>query len=128
MTEFVGLKAKMYSYLKDTQESSRRAKGIQKSVVKDKLSHQSFLTQLLSPEQTVYANQSIQSQKHHVFSITLMKKGLCSFDDKRFLLPDGIHTLAHGHVHIPALLKYSRIEAAEAEFPPSASHSSDEDE
>ena len=26
---------------------------------------------------------------------------LCAFDDKRFLLPDGIHTLAYGHHTVP---------------------------
>ena len=31
--EFVGLKPKMYSYLKDNEEEGRRAKGIQRSVV-----------------------------------------------------------------------------------------------
>jgi hypothetical protein len=29
-----------------------------------------------------------------------MKRGLCAFDDKRYLLPDGKHTLAHGNYAI----------------------------
>ena len=37
-------------------------------------------------------------QKHHrVFTIEGVKRGLCAFDDKRYMLRDGIHTLAHGH-------------------------------
>ena len=30
------------------------------------------------------------------------KRGLCSIDDKRFLLEDGIQSLAYGHYNIPA--------------------------
>ena len=30
------------------------------------------------------------------------KRGLCSFDDKRYLLEDGIHSLAYGHFAIKA--------------------------
>jgi hypothetical protein len=29
-----------------------------------------------------------------------MKRGLCAFDDKRFLQPDGVLTLAHGHYRL----------------------------
>lgn len=126
VTEFVGLKPKMYSYLKDSDESSRRAKGIQKSVVKEKLSHQSFLMQLFSPEQNVYPNRRIQSMHHHLYTLTLMKKGLSSFDDKRFLLSDGIHTLAHGHYRVSELIQSSRDESLNSESD-SPSISSDED-
>ena len=32
----------------------------------------------------------------------MLKRGLCSFDDKRYLLEDGIHSLAYGHYSIKA--------------------------
>jgi hypothetical protein len=32
-----------------------------------------------------------------VYTLSSSKRGLCAFDDKRYLLPDGVHTLAHGH-------------------------------
>lgn len=31
------------------------------------------------------------------------KRALCAFDDKRFILEDGVHTLAYGHEQITAL-------------------------
>ena len=31
------------------------------------------------------------------FHYDQVKRGLCAYDDKRYLLPDGISTLAHGH-------------------------------
>ena len=34
---------------------------------------------------------------HELYTIKTKKRGLCAFDDKRYLLPDGIHWLAFGH-------------------------------
>jgi hypothetical protein len=48
-----------------------------------------------------YVNVRRIGQKHHrVFTVESVKRGLCAFDDKRYLLPDGIHTKAHGHYNI----------------------------
>ena len=35
----------------------------------------------------------------------IRKRGLCAFDDKRYLLADGISTLAFGHRAIPAAVR-----------------------
>ena len=35
-----------------------------------------------------------------MFTIEGVKRGLCAFDDKRYLLADGINTMAHGHYAI----------------------------
>ena len=37
ITEFIGLKSKMYSYVKDNEKSGRTAKGIKKNVIKDNI-------------------------------------------------------------------------------------------
>ena len=43
---------------------------------------------------------------HDIFELIKTKKrALCAFDDKRFLLEDGIHSLAFGHHEIPAPLQ-----------------------
>ena len=39
----------------------------------------------------------IRSHEHEVFTETVNKVALSSEDDKRFILEDKIHTLAHGH-------------------------------
>ena len=36
ITEFVGLRSKMYSYVKDNEQTARTAKGIKKQVIKKK--------------------------------------------------------------------------------------------
>ena len=41
-----------------------------------------------------------RSRLHQVHTLEFCKKSLSSNDDKRHILPDGIHTLAHGHYRI----------------------------
>ena len=38
----------------------------------------------------------IVSKKHQLFTVEINKAGLHPFDDKRYILPDGITTFAHG--------------------------------
>jgi hypothetical protein len=105
MTEYVGLRPKMYSYLtkpddeNEPPKEAKRAKGIQKAAIED-LRHADYLQQLKRAKEN-YVNVRRIGQKHHrVFTIEGMKRGLCAFDNKRYLLRDGIHTIAHGHFTI----------------------------
>jgi hypothetical protein len=45
-------------------------------------------------------NVSIRSFKHKIKTIKTMKLALNRSDDKRHVLPDRVHTLAHGHYKI----------------------------
>ena len=42
MKEFVGLRAKTYSYLKDNNDEDKKAKGTKKCVIKRKLKFQDY--------------------------------------------------------------------------------------
>ena len=42
-----------------------------------------------------------KSKNHEIFTCESNKISLCDFDDKRYILPDGIHTLPYGHKDIP---------------------------
>lgn len=102
ITEFVGLRPKMYSYLKldgSAQTETKRAKGIQRAAMTN-VRHEHYLAQLNQAAEN-YVNIRRIGQKHHrVYTIEAAKRGLCAFDDKRYMLPDGIHTLAHGHYRL----------------------------
>ncbi|KAF4527761.1 hypothetical protein B566_EDAN016347 [Ephemera danica] len=43
----------------------------------------------------------IRSMQHQLYTVEQRKVALSSFHDKRYILPDGICTLAHGHKGIP---------------------------
>ena len=101
ITEFVGLRPKMYSFLinKEVPQEKHTAKGIQFAVSK-KLKHADFLSQLNNPHENRLANWRIGAKLHELYTIKTDKRGLCSFDDKRVLMEDGIASLAFGHYGI----------------------------
>ena len=82
----------------------KKAKGIQKKIVKSFISHDDYKRQIFEPRFEKVENKRIQSIGHHLFTISQNKSGLSSFDDKRFLLPNGIDTLAHGHYKAKPML------------------------
>ena len=76
----------------------QKLKGVSKAVVNDCINHSLYKKCLedSSFKHSVIIH-SIHSKNHKVFTIKQEKTGLSSFDDKRFILPDGITTRAHGH-------------------------------
>ena len=94
--EFVGLRSKMYSLLVDGKEK-KTAKGIKKSVIRRDLCHAAYRDVLLNETVTRATMNLIRSHHHKVFSISCNKLALSSFDDKRYVLDDKVHTRAHGH-------------------------------
>ena len=47
ITEFIGLRSKMYSYIKDNNEGGKAAKGIKKNIIKNNLTHENYKSILL---------------------------------------------------------------------------------
>lgn len=98
--EFCGLRAKMYSILKDEEHSKATAKGIKKNVIK-RLTHNEFKAAIFGTTTEELQQKAtfnlIRSTGHQLNSIKITKTGLCGYDDKRYILDDNVHTLAHGH-------------------------------
>ena len=94
--EYVALRPKMYSYILVTKNGEiiekHRAKGIQSATAK-KLRHQDYLAQLNTPIENYLINRRIGSKLHKLYSIEINKRGLCAYDDKRFLLEDGVYRI-----------------------------------
>ncbi len=106
MLEWVGLKAKLYSMqvgiLFDVQTVSR-AKGVSKAVRKKLLKHGHYRAALFEEKQRFDHNMRIGSDKHEVYTFDTYKSSLNSFDTKRYICQDKIHTLAFGHYKIAEL-------------------------
>ena len=52
---------------------------------------------ILFSKNTQTQNDKIQSKKHKIEKYEINKNSLSCFDDKKFVLHDGIHTLAYFH-------------------------------
>ncbi|XP_035233732.1 LOW QUALITY PROTEIN: uncharacterized protein LOC118205552 [Stegodyphus dumicola] len=99
--EFVGLRAKMYSFLSETGEK-KTAKGVSRHVVRSKILHENYKHCLQNLQSRREIQYRIASEEHHLFTLRQNKLSLSPFDDKRYILEDGIHTLAYGHYKIEA--------------------------
>ena len=90
--EFVRLKSKMYSMKNVNGKESNTAKGVNIATefneLKDTLFHKEIIRRKM---------RRIQGKKHKMGTYEINKILLSCFDDKRFVLNDGIHTLAYFH-------------------------------
>ena len=110
LLEFVGLRAKSYAFLQLIEYSNddknwdegeilevKKLKGIQKSVVKKNIDFDNFY-QCLFEKRVHYADTtSIRSFNHQMKTLSSRKLALVPFDDKRYLLNDGITSLPFFH-------------------------------
>ena len=98
--EFVGLRAKLYSYKIFEGEESKKCKGVKKSVVKMSIAHEDYKKCLFTRKDQIQRMNVIKSHMHEVYTEEVNKIALCPDDDKRHILEDGVHTLAFGHYMI----------------------------
>ena len=94
ITEFVGLKSKMYSYIKSDAKGGKTAKGIKKNVIKNNIKHEDYKNVLLNNEQLHRKMKTTRSQKHQLGSYEINKVSLSCFDDKRYIHDNGISSYA----------------------------------
>ena len=97
ITEFVGLKSKMYSYIKDNGDGGKTAKGIKKNVIKTDIKHINYNNVLLNNSQMRHKMRCIRSVKHQLGTYEINKISLSCFDDKRYIHDNGITSYAYGH-------------------------------
>ena len=95
--EFVGLQSKMYSYMKDDQKGGKTAKGIKKNVIKNDIKHENYKDTLFNNKQMHHKMKTIRSQNHQLGSYEINKVSLSCFDDKRYILENGIKSYVYGH-------------------------------
>ena len=100
ITEFVGLKSKMYSYTKDNNQEIKTAKGIKKKVIRNNIKHEDYKNILFNKMQMHHKMKTIRSNKHQLGSYEINKVSLSCFDDKRYILKDGINSYAYGNHNI----------------------------
>ena len=104
--EFIGLRPKMYSFMiaqdkldPTNLKEKHVAKGIQRAVIAN-LRHEDYRAQLDTPAENTQINRRIGTQLHQLYTFATHKRGLCAYDDKRYMV-DNVNTLAYGHHRIP---------------------------
>ena len=95
--EFVGLRAKLYSYKMEEGKENKRCKGIKKAVIKKSITHEDYKTCLETGKEQLRKQNIIRSYEHVVYTEEVNKIALSAADDKRYLLKDSFDTLAWGH-------------------------------
>ena len=85
----------MHSMLSDDGNKSNKAKGVNTAT-----EFNEFRDTLLNKNIIRHKMKRIQSKKHKLGTYKINKRSLLCFDDKRFVLNDGIHTLAYFHKDI----------------------------
>ena len=92
ITEFVGLKSKMYSIKKIDGKEHNTATGVSIATEFDKFKDVLFNKKIIR-----HKMKRIQSKNHKLGTYEIDKISLSCFDDKRYVLDDGIYTLSYFH-------------------------------
>ena len=90
INKFIGLKSKMYCIVSDDDTEVNTAKGQNISIEFNEYEDILFDKKIIRRKM-----KRIQSKKHKISTYDVNKISLSCFDDKRYILNDGITTLAY---------------------------------
>ena len=103
IVEFVGLRAKLYSYKMLDCSEDKKCKGVTNNVTKRSIQFDDYRECLFSRNEQHRQMNVIRSHCHEIYTEEINKIALSSDDDKRVITADGIHTLAYGHTKLKKL-------------------------
>ena len=96
--EFCGLRPTCYANRTTGDKVTKKSKGVKRKIVKEELPYQDYKDIVMNPKKRIFKDfNNIESIKHQVTTAKKRKLALSAFDDKRFILNDGINTRSHGH-------------------------------
>jgi hypothetical protein len=100
ISEFVGLRPKMYSIKVVGDREIKKAKGVSKPVVEQELNHTMYVECVQNACKKTHTMISMKSNHHHMGTYKANKISLSALDTKKYICVDGITTLAYGHHRI----------------------------
>ena len=100
ITEFVGLRSKLYAYKTDNDHESKKCKGVKKYVVNKDIIFENYKTCLFGKEIFKRDQNSFRSYFHRTYTEKVNKCALSFNDDKVYIDSNNINTFAHGHYKI----------------------------
>ena len=99
ISKVICLAPKMYSVLTD-DSIIKKAKGVSSAVVKNEIEFNDYDNTLKTGEAIYKNNTSFRSFDHQLYTIKTEKKSLSAYENKRYLLEDGITSYPYGHYKI----------------------------
>ena len=97
MQEFVALRAKIYAYLmNDDNSEHKKAKGTKKCVIKRWLMFKNYLDSLSNDEIILKLQQKFKSDHHNIYTEQISKIALSSNNDKRLQTFNKITSYPYG--------------------------------
>ena len=104
IVEFVGLRAKLYSYKMLDGSENKKCKGVTKNVTKRSIQFDDYRECCLFSRKEQHRKMNvIRSHCHEIYTEQINKIALSSDDDKRVIMADEIHTLAYEHTNLKKL-------------------------
>jgi hypothetical protein len=106
MREFRGLRSKVYrfGYLDEhgTYGEKGTCKGVNRAVAKG-ITLADYNACATTKQSVFRTNTRFQKHQHRITTVHQQRKCLAAYDDKRYILDDGVTTLAYGHWRIKQL-------------------------
>ena len=96
IAEFVALRAKTYSYLRDDDREVKKDKRTKKCVIERELNFHIYKNCLLNDKVILKSQQRFKIEAHIVYTAEVNKIALSSNDDKRLQTYDRITTYSYG--------------------------------
>ena len=111
ISEFVGLRSKLYALKMLEGSESKKCKGVKKAVVKNVLTFDDYKDCLFNEKNYTAKFNTLRSRRQEITTECVTKVALTATDDKRYVLPnDQEHrTLALGHWRTRRLLEAPKV-------------------
>ena len=104
ISEFVGLKSKMYSLVDVDGKENKKAIGVDKNFIKN-TRYEKFVDVLFGSGVVRHRMKRIRSKLHRIGAYDVCKISLSCFDDKRYILDDDISGLVYFHKDVKSQWK-----------------------
>ena len=97
--KFPGLKSKMYILVTAESKEITKAKAINKKVV-ERIRHKEYVEMLFGRGLMRHNMKRINSKLHRIRTYDICKISLSCFDEKGYVLDDGVNSLAYCHRNV----------------------------
>ena len=98
--EYVGLAAKMYSFKTTNGKEKKTAKGVSYWEIEKNTKFNDYEKCLQEKHDKTHTIRTIKSIKHQLYTVEQVKKRLTAYDNKRYILNDGVTSIPYGYIKI----------------------------